>query len=134
MKKAVEVEIGLKELQSLVGQMSDLAQMSPFLSIFKKPILEDLALHIRAGESTKRSISIQSKKDLSVWASMLQDKRSWHKIPWPKIQPTRYHKSVYSDAAGLADGEVNSNGVGVAWMVISAAIQRVKLLEVAGGS
>jgi len=54
MKKAVEVEVDLKELQSLVGQMSDLAQMSPFLSIFKKPILEDLALHIRAGESTKR--------------------------------------------------------------------------------
>jgi len=54
-----------------------------------------------------------------VWASMLQDKRSWHKIPWPNIQPTRYHKSVYSDAAGLADGEVNSNGVGVAWMAFN---------------
>jgi len=119
MKKAIEMEISLKELQSLVGQMSDLAQMSPFLSIFKKPILEDLAQHIRAGESSKRAISDQAKKDLSVWASMLLDKSEWHKIPWPNIQPPRYHKSVYSDAAGLAEGEVNSNGVGVAWMAFN---------------
>jgi len=118
-KKGLFEELSLKEVQSLVGQLSDLGQMSPFLAIFKKPLLEDLARATSLGESEKITLSVQSKKDLGVWAAMLLDKDPWHGIPWPNCGAPRYHKSVYSDAAGLPDGERNENGVGVAWVAFS---------------
>jgi len=118
-RNALFNKISLLEIQSLIGQLIDLGQMSPFLTVFKKPLLEDLACLLLSESGTKINISEQSKSDLGVWAAMLMDGDKWQELPWPKCGPTRYHKSVYSDAAGLSEGESNEKLAGVAWVAFS---------------
>jgi hypothetical protein len=62
--------VSLLMMQSLMGKLNTFAQMCPFMNCFKHPLNSDLAECIRKG-GTK--LSTQSKNDLRVWFSFLED-------------------------------------------------------------
>jgi len=109
---ALYCETNLLQMQKLIGRLNDISLMCPFLQGFKKPLLNDLKRIHNCKESIE--LSVQSKKDLLVWAGMLLDKNIWLPIPSEPCAETISHKTFTSDAAGEAAGCVKKNTPGVA--------------------
>jgi hypothetical protein len=108
-KLALESDaIDLLSMQKLVGRLNDVAIMCPFLSGFKRPILDDLC-KLHENVPKKMKISADSKKDLLVWAGALMKPNAWLPIPREPCHPPISFKTFISDAAGLSkDGDWHS--------------------------
>ena len=65
-------EVGLHEMQVLMGNSNTVSMMSPFLNVFKRPLNVWLA-HLQVNEDDKIKLSEQAVKDLSVWRNFLCD-------------------------------------------------------------
>ena len=100
------------DMQRLMGHLNCVAMMCPFLNGFRFSLNDDLAFSLRNGIPNVR-LSIQSKRDLKVWANMVKSE-SMMPIPHEPCEPPIFHKSFTSDAAGVADPSVEDVGQGVA--------------------
>ena len=113
-KTALESEsVDLLSMQKLVGRLNDVSMMCPFLSGFKRPILDDLC-NLHEKSPVKQKISSDSKRDLLVWAGALIKPNMWLPIPREPCAPPISFKSFISDAAGLSAEGDWSSGPGVA--------------------
>jgi len=102
--------VDLLTMQKLLGRLNDICLMCPFLNGFKRSLNDDLGKMQRLGCGTK--ISMQSRKDLLIWAGFLQDKQKWNKIcPRPAGPPVN-RKELSSDAAGGSDTRKGLFGCG----------------------
>ena len=109
-------EVSLLEMQKLMGQLNDAGQLCPFMQLFRHPLNSDLSW-LQNNEGKKKELSEQSKKDLLVWARMVQhaDKLP---IPLEPSSPPLRHMELYSDAAGVAD-KCQNEGTGVGGVVLN---------------
>ena len=105
--------INLVSMQKLVGRLNDISIMCPFLSAFKRSILDDMCRFVDEN-IVSISLSSQSKKDLLIWVGMLTDPDCWLPIPHEPCAPTIFHKEFFSDAAGCALDDKVSSGPGAA--------------------
>jgi len=106
-------KVSLLEMQTLMGRLNDIALMCPFLRGFKGPLNENLGwLQCNMGKKTE--LSMQAKRDLSVWINFLQDPEVWYPIAPRPMHPPLCRMEFTSDAAGFsADSECKSKiGVG----------------------
>lgn len=95
----------------MVGRLTDISLMCPFLTGFKRNMLDDLCmLH---GTSNGRGVIGQNTKaDLLIWLGFLLDKDVWLPIPSEPCGPPIAHKMFILDAAGLSvDGVFGFPGV-----------------------
>ena len=102
--------VDLLFVQKLLGRLSDICQMCPFMRAFKRPLIEFLVFLQHQPES-KYPAPEAAKADLLVWAGMLS-LSEWLPVPREPCGPPLRHKLFTADAAGVADGEVNE-GAGV---------------------
>lgn len=102
--------VSLLDMQKLMGHLNDVAQMCPFMQVFKRPLNSDLGwLQNHTGRSIK--LSDQSIKDLLTWAKMVSC-ASRLPIPSELGSPPLRYLHFTSDAAGVAENEENK-GTGV---------------------
>ena len=87
--------------------------MCPFLSRFKRNMLDDLCMLFGALHG-KGVISPKTKDDLLIWLGFLLDKDVWLPILLEPCGPPIAHKTFISDAAGLSIDGVFSFRPGVA--------------------
>jgi len=110
--------ISTTEMQKLAGHLNNVALMSPLLGGFKGNLNVDLAKSVSNGYEIVR-LSVQSKKDLNVWANMILSKTPMP-IPGESCAPPLDHLVFHSDAAGWADQCKGQHRPGVASVGISA--------------
>ena len=72
--------------------------MCPFLSGFKRNMLDDLCM-LHGALHGKGVISPKTKDDLLIWLGFLLDKDVWLPIPLEPCGPPIAHKTFISDAA-----------------------------------
>jgi hypothetical protein len=101
-----------KQLQKLLGRLNHISQMCPFLNGFRDPLNKDLA---KATAAAPKNIimSVQSKKDLNVWANFLQQNTNWMPIAHPRTDPPLCTKTFVSDAAGFAKNSKRNGRIGI---------------------
>ena len=102
--------VNLLFLQKLLGRLSDICQLCPFMRAFKRPLI-DMLVWLQARPEECMPATQDAKADLLVWAGMLS-LSEWIPIPREPCGPTLRHKLFTADAAGVAEGEVN-DGAGV---------------------
>ena len=105
-----EGSTSLLEMQKLLGRLSDVCQMCPFMRIFKKP-LNDILSKLQTGQNAREFLSEAARVDLLTWAGMLSDNCRFP-IPREPTAPPLRHIHLSTDAAGVAEGEKNE-GAGV---------------------
>ena len=74
------VEFNLLNMQKMVGRLTDISLMCPFLSGFKRNMLDDLCV-LHGASYGKGVISPNTKADLLIWLGFLLDKDIWLPIP-----------------------------------------------------
>ena len=111
-KKAIESRsVSLLEMQKLMGRLNDVAQLCPFMRLFKHPLNNCLAW-LQNNDGMKMCLTSQAKKDLWVWAGMISDSSALP-IPLSYPDPPLRHMHFISDAAGVPENETNmGTGVG----------------------
>jgi hypothetical protein len=104
-------EVGLLQMQMLMGRINDIGIMIPFLKCFKNPLNEMLAwLHLNPEK--KIVPNDQCRKDILVWAGFVMDKNIWCPIsPRPSYHPISCY-SFTSDAAGFNEHSDSNSEVG----------------------
>ena len=102
--------VNLLFIQKLLGRLSDICQMCPFMRAFKRPIIDMLVL-LQSDPVVNIAAPEAAQADLLVWAGMLSTSE-WLPVPREPGGPTLRHKLFTADAAGVAEGEVN-DGAGV---------------------
>ena len=102
--------VSLIFVQKLLGRLSDICLMCPFMRAFKRPLI-DMLVCLLANPDVSIAAHPEAKNDLLVWAGMLSSS-TWLPVPREPCGPTLRHKLFTADAAGVADGEVN-DGAGV---------------------
>ncbi len=104
----------LQSMQSLMGRLSNVSLMCPFLNGFKRPLNETLGHLQRSGGQVP--LSEQGKKDLLVWAGFLLDPEKLNPISPRPTAPTIKRLEFTSDAAGAGNtgsGRIGCGNVGL---------------------
>jgi len=111
-KKAISSDkISLEEMQSLLGNLNNIVLMCPFLKAFKRPLNNCLAEAMDRLDETV-TLCRQAKRDLMVWAGVLNGPERLPVPREPVTGPPIYHKVFASDAAGLPeDGKEDGQAV-----------------------
>ena len=102
--------VDLLFMQKLLGRLSDICQMCPFMRCFKRQII-DFMMYLQSNTDILAPAPESTRSDLLVWAGMLS-LSEWLPVPREPCGPPLRYKLFTADAAGVADGKVN-DGAGV---------------------
>jgi len=111
-KNAIEsVSMNLKNMQKLMGRLNHVSQMCTFLNGFRDPLNRDLAKLIYKSPKSIQ-LSVQSKKDLTIWGNFLSDDLPLP-IPHPRTDPPLCTKNFVTDAAGFSKSSKWFDDIGI---------------------
>jgi hypothetical protein len=103
----------LKEMQNLMGCLNHVAQMCPFLLVFRFNLNKILA-RLSIPGSTVEPITQEAIQELFVWFNFLNDNDNWFPICPPVCDPPLCTKTFASDAAGFPKHGTWSGKIGCA--------------------
>jgi len=101
----------LNDIQKLMGSLNDFSQMMPFMSIFKRPLIQCLK---KAHEIPNVQLSETARRDLLIWSACITDSANGLPLQKEPMPPPVSCKLLVSDAAGTPDTSkfVKDAGVG----------------------
>jgi hypothetical protein len=102
--------VDLKKTQSVMGVVNDLAQMAPYLRVFKHSG-NNLLGSFAGNEEILKVVPNQVKKDLLVCAKLAEEAKRGLPIAHKPVAPPLSKKVFYSDAAGAKFGMHKGNRV-----------------------
>ncbi len=112
-----EGKLSLVDAESLLGKLTFVVSVAPFMRVFKSNLLVLLSAMLESGNSSL-PLSAELLKDLRVWSAFLADSTAFLPIASPQVAPPLSHKTITTDAAGWKpnSGALIDAGIGVVAM------------------